>query len=252
MALDGQVTYLSTESAADFQRPRTPRRSPRLRMYEEEEEQIDSGGMQSNSGMRAPIIGYEVVDQRQKFTVQWLNLLVFELKLYIGLLICVLVWFYCVLKKVIEDKTCDLTGAIRDKMLTLSKRFRILQCHCVYFLCAWLELSLIYAIYSTTVGSIAVSNEFRIAITFFFILKLWIFGNWYCSVLRKCHAWIIRGYVLVHARKEIRTLSMFLEKNYANSFKYVKTERSLNIICLDPDLSQSCWAKYFNPFFDFM
>lgn len=51
-------------------------------MYEEEEEQIDSGGMQSNSGMRAPIIGYEVVDQRQKFTVQWLNLLVFELKLY--------------------------------------------------------------------------------------------------------------------------------------------------------------------------
>lgn len=40
-------------------------------MYEEEEEQIDSGGMQSNSGMRAPIIGYEVVDQRQKFTVQW-------------------------------------------------------------------------------------------------------------------------------------------------------------------------------------
>ena len=137
-------------------------------------------------------------------------------------------------------------------MLTLSKRFRILQCHCVYFLCAWLELSLIYAIYSTTVGSIAVSNEFRIAITFFFILKLWIFGNWYSSVLRKCHAWIIRGYVLVHARKEIRTLSMFLEKNYANSFKYVKTERSLNIICLDPDLSQSCWAKYFNPFFDFM
>lgn len=52
-------------------------------MYEEEEEQIDSGGMQSNSGMRAPIIGYEVVDQRQKFTVQWsMNLLVFELKLY--------------------------------------------------------------------------------------------------------------------------------------------------------------------------
>ena len=70
MALDGQVTYLSTESAADFQRPRTPRRSPRLTMYEEEEEQIDSGGVQSNSGMRAPIIGYEVVDQRQKFTVQ--------------------------------------------------------------------------------------------------------------------------------------------------------------------------------------
>lgn len=70
MALDGQVTYLSTESAADFQRPRTPRRSPRLRMYEEEEEQIDSERVQSNLGMRAPIIGYEVVDQRQKFTVQ--------------------------------------------------------------------------------------------------------------------------------------------------------------------------------------
>ena len=70
MALDGQVTYLSTESAADFQRPRTPRRSPRLRMYEEEEEQTESEGVQSNSGMRAPIIGYEVVDQRQKFTVQ--------------------------------------------------------------------------------------------------------------------------------------------------------------------------------------
>lgn len=70
MALDGQVTYLSTESAADFQRSRTPRRSPRLRMYEEEEEQIDSERVQSNLGMRAPIIGYEVVDQRQKFTVQ--------------------------------------------------------------------------------------------------------------------------------------------------------------------------------------
>ena len=69
MALDGQVTYLSTESAADFQRPRTPRRSPRLRMYEEEEEQLESEGVRSNSGMRAPIIGYEVVDQRQKFTV---------------------------------------------------------------------------------------------------------------------------------------------------------------------------------------
>lgn len=72
MALDGQVTYLSTESAQHLQRPRTPRRSPRLRMYEEEEEQIESERTQSNSGMRAPIIGYEVIDQRQKFTVRWI------------------------------------------------------------------------------------------------------------------------------------------------------------------------------------
>lgn len=70
MALDGQVTYLSTESAANFPRPRTPRRSPRLRTYEDEEEQTENERVQSNLAMRAPIIGYEVVDQRQKFTVQ--------------------------------------------------------------------------------------------------------------------------------------------------------------------------------------
>lgn len=70
MALDGQVTYLSTESAQDLQRPRTPRRSPRLRMDEEDEREIESERAQSNLGMRAPIIGYEVIDQRQKFTVR--------------------------------------------------------------------------------------------------------------------------------------------------------------------------------------
>jgi len=70
MALDGQVTYLSTESAANLPRPRTPRRSPRLKTYEDEEEQTENERVQSNLAMRAPIIGYEVVDQRQKFTVQ--------------------------------------------------------------------------------------------------------------------------------------------------------------------------------------
>ena len=70
MALDGQVTYLSTESSRDSRRPRTPRRSPRLRMYEEEEEEKENERIQSNMGMRAPIIGYEVVDHRQKFTVR--------------------------------------------------------------------------------------------------------------------------------------------------------------------------------------
>lgn len=76
MALDGQVTYLSTESSPDFQRPRTPRRSPRLRMNEEEQEQTEGESIQSNLGMRAPIIGYEVIDQRQKFTVRFCGLLV--------------------------------------------------------------------------------------------------------------------------------------------------------------------------------
>lgn len=86
------------------------------------------------------------------------------------------------------------------------------------------------------VGFIVVLNEFRIVIIFFFILKLWIFGNWYSSVLCKCYVWIIRGYVFVYVCKEICILSMFLEKNYVNFFKYVKIERSLNIICLDLDL----------------
>ena len=70
MALDGQVTYLSTESAQDLQRPRTQRRSPRLRMDEEDEQEIESERAQSNLAVRAPIIGYEVIDQRQKFTVR--------------------------------------------------------------------------------------------------------------------------------------------------------------------------------------
>ena len=69
MALDGQVSYLSTESPVDFPRPRTPRRSPRLRMNEEDEEAIDNERISEGAGIRAPIIGYEVIDQRQKFTV---------------------------------------------------------------------------------------------------------------------------------------------------------------------------------------
>lgn len=157
MALDGQVTYLSTESAAEFQRPRTPRRSPRLRMCEEEEEQIESEGVRSNSGMRAPIIGYEVVDHRQKFTVQWLNLLV-HLKLVLGCSMCSCVVLLC-FKKVIEGKTCDLTKAIRKKFWRIYNvsEYVVLQCHCVYFLSAWLNdlsLSLIYALDSTKAGSI--------------------------------------------------------------------------------------------------
>ena len=154
MALDGQVTYLSTESAADFQRPRTPRRSPRLRMYEEEEEQIASGGVQSNSGMRAPIIGYEVVDQRQKFTVQWLNLLVVKLKLLLGCFMCSCVTLLC-FKKVIEDNSCDLTRAIRvHNAFTTFQNFTMSLClflvRVTYNNC----LSLIYAIDSTAAGSI--------------------------------------------------------------------------------------------------
>lgn len=39
-------------------------------MYEEEEEEKENERIQSNMGMRAPIIGYEVVDHRQKFTVR--------------------------------------------------------------------------------------------------------------------------------------------------------------------------------------
>lgn len=66
MALDGQVTFLSTESSWDPRRPRIPRRSPRFRMDEDDEEERN----QSNMGMRAPIIGYEIVDNRQKFTVR--------------------------------------------------------------------------------------------------------------------------------------------------------------------------------------
>lgn len=75
MALDGQVTYLSTDFPADFPRPRTPRRSPRLRMNDEDEEQMDDERTSQNVGMRAPIIGYEVIDQRQKFTVRLCALL---------------------------------------------------------------------------------------------------------------------------------------------------------------------------------
>lgn len=131
MALDGQVTYLSTESAADFQRPRTPRRSPRLRMYEEEEEQIESERVQSNLGMRAPIIGYEVVDQRQKFTVQWLNLL---LVIILGSFVCSCVFLLCYkslkVRLVTLQKRC---GKNIDAIATFKKR-SFLQYHCVYFL----------------------------------------------------------------------------------------------------------------------
>lgn len=70
MALDGQVTFLSTESSWDSRRPRIPRRSPRFRMDEEDEEESGNERNQSNMGMRAPIIGYEIVDNRQKFTVR--------------------------------------------------------------------------------------------------------------------------------------------------------------------------------------
>ncbi|XP_022781065.1 uncharacterized protein LOC111322254 [Stylophora pistillata] len=69
MALDGQVTFLSTELSRDSRRPRTPRRSPRFRMNEEEEEESGNERNPSNMGMTAPIIGYEIVDNRQKFTV---------------------------------------------------------------------------------------------------------------------------------------------------------------------------------------
>lgn len=70
MALDGQVTFLSTESPWDPRRPRIPRRSPRFKMDEEDEEESGNERNQSNMGMRAPIIGYEIVDNRQKFTVR--------------------------------------------------------------------------------------------------------------------------------------------------------------------------------------
>ena len=71
MALDGQVSYLSTDfPGPDIERPRTPRRLPRLRMDEEDEEDIDNERTSQIFEMRAPIIGYEVIDQRQKFTVR--------------------------------------------------------------------------------------------------------------------------------------------------------------------------------------
>ncbi|XP_068722424.1 sorting nexin-16-like [Montipora capricornis] len=69
MALEGQVSYLSTEFPGVLQRPRTPRRTPGLRINQEDEEEINDGRTSPNLGMRAPIIGYEVVDERQKFTV---------------------------------------------------------------------------------------------------------------------------------------------------------------------------------------
>ena len=70
MALEGQVSYLSTEYPGVLQRPRTPRRTPGLRINQEDEEEINDGRTSPNLGMRAPIIGYEVVDERQKFTVR--------------------------------------------------------------------------------------------------------------------------------------------------------------------------------------
>ena len=39
-------------------------------MDEEDEEESGNERNQSNMGMRAPIIGYEIVDNRQKFTVR--------------------------------------------------------------------------------------------------------------------------------------------------------------------------------------
>lgn len=81
MALDGQVSYLSTDFTADLPRPRASRRNPRLRMNEEDEDETDSGRASENLGMRAPIIGYEVIDQRQKFTVSRpVRLVVFNTK----------------------------------------------------------------------------------------------------------------------------------------------------------------------------
>ena len=39
-------------------------------MNEEDEDETDGGRTSENLGMKAPIIGYEVIDQRQKFTVR--------------------------------------------------------------------------------------------------------------------------------------------------------------------------------------
>ena len=69
MALDGQLTYFSTESEPDIHRSRVPRRGPRLRINEEEEDVDGEKRTSTDFATRAPIIGYEVVDQRQKFTV---------------------------------------------------------------------------------------------------------------------------------------------------------------------------------------
>lgn len=69
MALDG-LSYLSADFLAAVGRPRSPRRSPRLRMNEEDEDEVDEETSSRNVGIRAPIIGYEVIDQRQKFTVR--------------------------------------------------------------------------------------------------------------------------------------------------------------------------------------
>lgn len=69
MALDG-LSYLSVDVPAVVGRPRSPRRSPRLRMNEEDEDEVDKERSSRNVGIRAPIIGYEVIDQRQKFTVR--------------------------------------------------------------------------------------------------------------------------------------------------------------------------------------
>lgn len=69
MALDG-LSYLSADFPAAVGRPRSPRRSPRLRMNEEDEDEVDEETSSRNVGIRAPIIGYEVIDQRQKFTVR--------------------------------------------------------------------------------------------------------------------------------------------------------------------------------------
>lgn len=69
MALDGQVSYLSREYPGVLPRTRTPRRSPAIRINQEDEEDRNDGRTSPNLGMKAPIIGFEVVDERRKFTV---------------------------------------------------------------------------------------------------------------------------------------------------------------------------------------
>ena len=94
-----------------------------------------------------------------------------------------------VVLKVIEDSTCDLTKAIRKKILTRLQRFRIccFTMSLCYFLCAWFnDLNLIYAVdrfYCCWLHPLLsrMTSELQIYSSIF--LKLWIFGNWYSNVL---------------------------------------------------------------------
>ena len=61
-ALDCQVSLLHIEQKPNIQRSRSPRSAQRLSMEVEERP--------SALGVRAPIIGYEVIEQREKFTVK--------------------------------------------------------------------------------------------------------------------------------------------------------------------------------------